>query len=245
MTDPTVDPGPDHANPEHRGMRHSRRVLLVALMVVALGVSIWTSFRPDLDSVFLGVGWPNPVAFAVWFVLFVAALLQVSAKVRAFVVGLAFCFFWPLPLYGSVAANSLYSQFVTERVPATVAAVDESPGRGPYVVTYTMPNGAQERGTWEYTEGYGSGGGSTYTTPRVGTQVEVMWDPTGLLPPRTANRSEGTAAGAPKALALAIPGILGLTAMGAIVTSVLTRRASLVTVLGRPEPTQGSGSEST
>ncbi|PRY56302.1 hypothetical protein BCF74_11919 [Knoellia remsis] len=229
-----ADPADAYLDPEGKGMRLSRRLVLVALALLALTISVWTATRPNLNSIFLSARFPNPVAAISWVILLVLLLFQVSAKIRPFTIGIAFILAFPMPLYGAVGATALYGQFVMDRVPAEVSAVGAAPGRGPYVVTYRFVDGSTERGTWEYVSPYGSRGDANYTAPSVGTEVTVMRDPRGVLPPRTASRTEGTPEGTTSALLYATPALLGTVVLSAVIASVLTRRRSFITDSSRP-----------
>jgi len=219
-------------NPDHQGMRLSSRVLLVALAAAAFLASLWTSLRPDLDDGWLAIGVPNPVAAIAWLVLFVALLLQVSSRVRAAVIGVVFLLFWPTPVYASVATMALHGQFVMDRTEATVTASERPREGGPAPVTFAFDDGTSERGISLLSERFPTG--TEYVAPRVGTRVDVLRDPTGWLPPRTSASREGLPEGVGGSLLLALPGILGVGVLAGVVTSVLTRRESFVTVAGRP-----------
>lgn len=228
-------PPPAVANsdrPAGEGMRWSRRVLLVALALLAFLATLWTSLRPDLDDGWLAIGVPNPVAAIVWLVLFVGLLLQVSSAVRAFAIGIAFLLLWPAPVYASIATMALYGQFVMERTPATVTAADAPREGGPASVTFTFDDGTSERGVSMLSERFGSR--NEYVAPRVGTRLEVLRDPTGWLPPRTAGAREGLPEGVGGSLLLALPGVVGVLGLLAASVSVLTRRESFIMVAGRP-----------
>lgn len=228
-------PAPDVASrerPVDEGMRRSRRVVLVGLTLLAFLAALWTSLRPDLDDGWLAIGMPNPVAAIVWFVLFVGLLLQVSSRVRAFAIGIAFLFFWPAPVYASVATMALHGQFVMDRTPATVSAADAPREGGPAAVTFAFPDGTSERGISLLSQRFGSR--NEYVAPKVGTKVDVLRDPTGWLPPRTAGGREGLPEGVGGTLLLALPGLLGVLVLGAASASALTRRESFIMVAGRP-----------
>lgn len=233
VSEPT--PVPDVAGP-HRpaeeGMRRSRRLVLVGLTVLAFLAAMWTSLRPDLDDGWLAIGLPNPVAAIVWLVLFVGLLLQVSSRVRAFAIGIAFLFFWPAPVYASMATMALHGQFVMDRTTATVAVADAPREGGPAAVTFAFPDGTSERGISLLSQRFGSR--NEYVAPRVGTKVDVLRDPTGWLPPRTAGSREGLPEGVGGTLLLALPGVLGVLVLGAASISALTRRESFIMVAGRP-----------
>lgn len=233
MSQPT--PVPDVATPDRpadEGMRRSRRLLLVALTVLAFLAALWTSLRPDLDDGWLAIGVPNPVAAIAWFVLFVALLLQVSSRVRAFSIGIAFLLFWPAPVYASMATMALHGQFVMDRTTATVTAADAPREGGPAAVTFTFPDGTSERGISLLSQRFGAR--DEYVAPRVGTRLDVLRDPTGWLPPRTAGGREGLPEGVGGTLLLALPGVLGVGVLAAASLSALTRRESFVMVAGRP-----------
>lgn len=222
---------PSTAHNDDEGMRLSRRLLLVVLTLMALGATLWTSLRPNLDGGLLAVGWPNPVAAFAWFVLFVALLLQVSSKVKAFAIGIAFLFFWPTPVFASEGIMSLYGQYAMERTTATVTAADKPRERGPAPVTFTYPDGSSERGISLLIERYSTG--TEYVAPRVGTTLEVLRDPAGRLPARTAMTNEAEPEGAGRAWLYALPGLLGMLVLGAATASALTRRESFISVAGR------------
>ncbi|WP_404381792.1 hypothetical protein LL946_14390 [Knoellia locipacati] len=164
--------------------------------------------------------------------LFVALLLQVSSRVRAFAIGIAFLLFWPTPVYASMATMALHGQFVMERTTATVSAADAPREGGPAAVTFTFDDGTAERGISVLSQRFGSR--NEYVAPRVGTRLDVLRDPTGWLPPRTVGGREGLSAGVGGALLLALPGLLGVAALTAASVSALTRRESFIMVAGRP-----------
>lgn len=228
-------PGPDVATaerPAEPGMRRSRRLVLVALTALAFLTALWTSLRPNLDDGWLAIGLPNPVAALLWFVLFVGLLLQVSSRVPAFAVGIAFLFFWPTPVYASMATMALHGQFVMERTPATVTAADAPREGGPAAVTFTFEDGTSQRGVSLLSQRFGSR--TEYVAPDVGTRLDVLRDPTGWLPPRTAGNREGLPEGVGGTLLLALPGLLGVAVLAAASFSALTRWESFIMVAGRP-----------
>lgn len=216
------------------GMRWSRRLALVVLAVLAFAVCLWTSLRPNLDDGWLAIGMPNPVASIAWLVLFVALLLQVSSRIRAFAIGLIFLLFWPAPAYASLGVMSLYGQFVMQPTTATVTDSDPPREGGPAPVTFAFDDGRSERGVSLLSERFGST--REYVAPREGSTVDVLRDPNGWLPPRTTHEGEGSGGGTVRALLLALPGVLGMVGVAAAASSALTRRESFIMVAGRPEP---------
>lgn len=166
--------------------------------------------------------------------LFVALLLQVSSRIRAFAIGLIFLLFWPAPAYASLGVMSLYGQFVMQPTTATVTDSDPPREGGPAPVTFAFDDGRSERGVSLLSERFGST--REYFAPREGSTVDVLRDPNGWLPPRTTHEGEGSGGGTVRALLLALPGVLGMVGVAAAASSALTRRESFIMVAGRPEP---------
>ncbi|GAA1251084.1 hypothetical protein GCM10009633_24650 [Janibacter melonis] len=218
--------------PDHPGMRWSRRALLVALTAAAFALSLWTALRPDLRSGWLGVGVPHPLVVGLWLVLLVALALQVSSRVPAVVVGMVLALFWPAPVYAAVATMSLYGELATERTTATVVDVDPGRGQGPVLLTVAPADGS----TQDAISTLADRGSRTYLVPRVGDRVDVLRDPAGRLPTRTAPAQDSWTSTPAGVLLLTVPGALGLLVLGATAASALTRRESFVMVAGRPEP---------
>ena len=204
------------------GMRFSRRLVLVALTVIAFLLTLWTSLRPNLDDGWLAIGLPNPLAGIAWFILFVALLLQVTSRLPAFALGISWLFFWPTPLYASTGVMALHGQFVMDRVDATITATEQGRARGPVPVTFTFKDGTSEQGISTLSERATSE--YQYVVPRVGTKVAALRDPSGWLPARTA----GERIGPTRSLLLALPGALGVVVLAGAAFSALTRRRSFV-----------------
>lgn len=222
-TGPSTEVGDD-------GMRLKNRIIWVLLSVAVYLLCIRAMVSPSLNR-FLTVG-DVPLYWAIpWFILAGGLALQMSAKARAGGVGVLWLILLMAPMLTGFAAREVYTQFSMERTTATVVEARKPFNGGPIPLTLRFPDGTVADGY--STIGEGRKDYVEYTIPNKGQVLDVVRDPAGRVPARTAFDDEALPAGTSTAIRWGVfGGATTLLTLGVCV-SVLTRKVSFITDTAR------------
>lgn len=207
--------------PKPPGMSRGNRIFLVLIVWALIAAMAFGSLFPELNLPIGHAGGPPVVLVGIFLVVWIVALLQVSAKVGYFGAGLLLIVG---PLAGpavAMAASELYADAMFEPTTAVVVATHPR-DRSPVPTEFRFGDGSTRRGIWQ--AAHCDQWGCSYEVLPPGTEVEVDRDPTGRFPPRgpVSDLTGGAATGWWALLA----GAGGVVA--AVSVSVIVRRRSLI-----------------
>lgn len=214
------------ATPARDSMRWSRRVLLLALTTLSYVLLAFVMLRPDWLNRLWSPGFLLAPVGIVWLGLMLVSLLQVSRRWRPGLVGM-FLILTPLtPALFAFSVLGLYADAGMDTVSARV--VENLPSSSRFADDPVRVDYGDESGV-AYWRSYDTGR-TWYPksgVPGPGTDVTVLRDPRGLLPPLAG--AERWAMPLPSSLVgLAV----SLAPLAAIGVSALTRKESVITAVG-------------
>lgn len=208
--------------PKQPGMSRGGRVFLVLLLWVLILAMALGGLFPELNLPFGYAGGPPVLLVGIFIVVWIVALLQVSAKAGYALAGLLLI---AGPVAGpmtSMAAAEIYADAVL--IPETAVVIASHPrDDSPVPTDFRFADGTEQRGVWRGVSDCGRVD-CYHQALAPGTGVEVDRDPAGRIPPRgpASDLTVGEAAGWWAILA----GSAAVTAATSV--SVITRRRSLL-----------------